>query len=297
MKDTTRPTRYTSITEDATHMTNKVTYEVAKIDGELAEAFLANNLSNRSISPTTVSTYARDMKEGRWRFTGAPISFDAEGNLLDGQHRLKALIMSGTSHDFLVVRNLDAAARQAIDIGRRRSVADSLTMDQIRNGAQVASAARLILRWRTGHLRTGRTWRPSDAEIRGFVMENEGTLQDSASFAQKIRRVLPVSQSAVTAAHHETTRVDPGNAAIFWAKVLTGADLPTGDPALSFRNAIVRIGAKHEDRSLLNLELAVRAWRYHVAGRTTGQTFLRKNLSQIREHDFQIEDGVDEDDA
>lgn len=277
-------------------MSDKVTYEVAEIGPELAEVFLENNKSNRTISKTTVGTYARDMEEGRWRFTGAPISFDADGNLLDGQHRMEALRQSGTTQEFLIVRNLDSAARQAIDIGRRRSVADSLTMDNVRNGAQVASAARLILRWREGHLRITRNYRSSDAEIRQFVIDNEGPLQDSASYAQRLRRVLPVSQTAITAAHHETTRVDPSAAAVFWAKVLTGADLSTGDPALSFRNAIVRIGAKHEDRALLNLELAVRAWRFHVSGRTTGQTFLRKNLSAIQERDFQIEE-ADEADA
>lgn len=271
-------------------MPKAVTYEEVWVDAKKAQEYLDQNLLNRKVSPVTVTAYSRDMTQKNWHYNGAPIAFDTEGNLLDGQHRLLAVIRSNTKQKFLVVCNLQPDSRRTIDIGRKRSVADNLVMDfQIKNSSQVASSARMIIKWREGFLRASNNYKITDAEITDFVVENDGTLQDAAAFAQKLRRVLPVSLASVTAAFHETTRVDSGKAGIFWTQVVTGAGLEIGDPALSFRNAVVRIGSKHEDRSLLNLELAVRAWRYHVSDRKTGQNFVRKNLSQIREHDFAIE--------
>lgn len=72
------------------------------ITPRLAEEFLKRNDNNRKISYAYVNSYAKMMKEGKWDKTGEPISFNTEGKLEDGQHRLKAIIMSGKSVEMLV---------------------------------------------------------------------------------------------------------------------------------------------------------------------------------------------------
>lgn len=37
---------------------------------------------------------------------GPPILFDFDGHLVDGQHRLQAVVLSGRKHEFLVVTGL-----------------------------------------------------------------------------------------------------------------------------------------------------------------------------------------------
>lgn len=272
-------------------MPKALEYSEEWINPVLAEEYLLHNAKNRAVSPKTVAAYARDMESGKWHQTGEPIKFDAKGNLLDGQHRLAAVIRSGARVKLSVIRNVLPDARKVMDTGRRRSVADNLFMDfGVKNSTQVASAARIIIRWRDGLLRQSNTLRITDSEIYEFVVENDPPLQTAASYAQKLRRSLPFSLAAVTAAHVETSRVNEDAAKVFWDKVLTGAELRVGDPALSLRNTVVRLGAKHEDRTMMNLELIARAWRFHVADRNTGVTFLLKPLRKIQEQDFRIED-------
>jgi hypothetical protein len=270
-------------------MAKQITHAEEWINAEQAQIYLDANERNRKVKPATVATYARDMTNGNWNYTAAPIRFDTNGNLLDGQHRLRAVVASGKRQKFLVVRNLPPETRKNIDNGARRSVADNLVMDfDLRNAAAFASYARLIIRWRGGYLRNSEYFKASDQEVYDFVIDNEDTLQHAQGYAQRIRRAIPMSQAAAGAAFHETYRVEPDRAKDFWEKVISGAELKQGDPALSFRNAVFRVGPSHQDRTLLNLELACRAWRYHMEGRTTGVAMQRKSLRQITEGDFTL---------
>ena len=88
--------------------TNDPTFMVISVTPTLAAAWLALNNNNRRAADRVVARYRADMLEGRWEFAGDPIRFDAQGNLIDGQHRLLALAgcPEGTQFKFLVVRNL-----------------------------------------------------------------------------------------------------------------------------------------------------------------------------------------------
>ena len=54
-----------------------------------------------------VDSYVKDLEDGVWRLNGKTITFDANGRLLGGQHRLHAVVQSGKSLTTLVVRGLD----------------------------------------------------------------------------------------------------------------------------------------------------------------------------------------------
>lgn len=68
--------------------------ETIHMTPELAAKMLANNVGNRALRKTTVRAYAADMKAGEWRCTHQPIAQNASGQLVDGQHRLSAVILA-----------------------------------------------------------------------------------------------------------------------------------------------------------------------------------------------------------
>ena len=79
------------------------------ITPKLAEEYLTRNTNNyRKINHAYVKNYAEDMKEGKWEETAEPISFSPSGVLLNGQHRLAAIIKSGVSVNMVVARDVDA---------------------------------------------------------------------------------------------------------------------------------------------------------------------------------------------
>ncbi len=62
-----------------------------------AAEYLRANVDNyRRISKRRVTTYAEEMKAGKWQLNGEGIMFDETGKLKNGQHRLAAIIASGT---------------------------------------------------------------------------------------------------------------------------------------------------------------------------------------------------------
>ena len=90
----------------------------------MAQNYLENMIDHqRKPSLSTVAKYATEMKAGRW-IVSNPISFDVDGKLIDGQHRLMAVIKAGVSITFLVIRGYETVAAQALDIGRSRLAVD-----------------------------------------------------------------------------------------------------------------------------------------------------------------------------
>lgn len=96
------------------------------IDPEMAAQFLDLNMPNRSISPKTVKKYVDDINNGTWRRSPQPICFDTNGKLIDGQHRLTAIVLSGKAQPMVVMRNCPIECTCHLDSGRARSVVDRI---------------------------------------------------------------------------------------------------------------------------------------------------------------------------
>lgn len=97
------------------------------ITPEIAKKYLAQNCNNRNIQPRRVMLLAEQMKNGTFQENGDTIRFNKAGNLIDGQHRLNAIVKSGVTIPMLVVRGLENSVN-VIDRGKNRSVGDCLTM-------------------------------------------------------------------------------------------------------------------------------------------------------------------------
>lgn len=102
--------------------------KVMTIGPEQARQMLERNGRNRTVNTRAVARYANDMREGKWTLNGEPLIFDFNGNLLDGQHRLYAVIEAGISAQFLVVTDTDPDVFDTIDIGNKRTGGDILSI-------------------------------------------------------------------------------------------------------------------------------------------------------------------------
>ena len=95
-----------------------------------AEKILKNHTNYRKPNKSRVQAYAKAMKEGSWKLSD--IKFDENGNLVDGQHRLLAVIES------------DAVVKFAVITGWPSDSTDTLDNNQPRTKSQVVSAERGI---------------------------------------------------------------------------------------------------------------------------------------------------------
>lgn len=119
-----------------------MTFDVETVSVKTAQDWLANkNKINRDLATMSVDDLANTMAQDHYRFTFEPIVFCDEykapdtgeefgETLMEGQHRLAALVKSGKPQKFLVIRHADPAMFQVIGTGRPRSIADQLKINR-----------------------------------------------------------------------------------------------------------------------------------------------------------------------
>ncbi len=88
---------------------------VMRITPALAQKLLDNILPDkrdphRKLSTRHTDRLANDMTEGKWVPLATPITLDSKHRLLDGKHRLAAVIKSGVTIEFLVIIVTDPEA-------------------------------------------------------------------------------------------------------------------------------------------------------------------------------------------
>lgn len=105
----------------------RMTTTVEMIGPEKAEEYTRKAHPNqRKLRNNAVEQYAAAMKAGQWVLTPDGIAFDCEGNLIQGNHRLHAILRSGMTLPFNVTRNASEKSFAVLDQGLRRSYADAI---------------------------------------------------------------------------------------------------------------------------------------------------------------------------
>lgn len=107
-----------------------------------AKKYLATMGRNRRKRGRLKQRYMDAMASGQWKLTGESIKFNTKGELIDGQHRLEAVIESNKSIEILVCRNVPDEAFMELDTGGTRTPGDLLTVAGYDYTSGVASAIR-----------------------------------------------------------------------------------------------------------------------------------------------------------
>ena len=249
---------------------SKPTASVMLVDPDLAARWLARNEANRNLRAAQVAKYAGDMTAGRWQLTGAAIQFAIDGRLLDGQHRLAAIIKSGVTVPMLVVRGLPPSAQAYMDTGAKRTVADQLGIAGFKNSSILAAGARLALAWEQGRLGQPGQVVVSDPEIRAFIQAHPALI-DAAAFAARMRRAgLDIHPSVICAAHWGLTQAghDPARVEGFFEAMAQMRSDGPGDPKYALLH---RINTARRNRERIEaadmLSMLIRAYNADYTGK------------------------------
>lgn len=233
-----------------------------------ATQLLAHNAeNNRTAKIGKISMYARDMEAGKWNSnTGETIKVDTNGDLIDGQNRMHAVIRAGVDIFFDVAYDVPTEAMQVIDTGAARSASDALKI----SGAYDRSASSAIVRWTImwdaqvfmGH---GGSFAPTVSEIvLRFTQEPEAYTAAAKRGKDCQNRGLGTCAAAGTA-HYLFSKIDAELTHQFYDQYVSGADLPQRHAVLALRNKMARVRADRVTRAE-QLALFVRAWNAFRAG-------------------------------
>lgn len=218
--------------------------ELETIPPDLAKQMLAGNKNNRPLMQKLVKFYAHQMETGKWQLNGDTIRLDKNGYVLDGQHRLSAIVESGIPLTTYVLRGLDKDVFKTIDCGKGRTPADFLHIEGFGkkgvNLKNLAACAKIVMNFNkeTGEYEQGNKGRMSPTELIQFVDNHSGLVQSSL-IGMNFRSLC--SPSIAGGLHYVFSIVNPDKANDFFDGLLTGEGLTKGNPILTVRNRLMTI--------------------------------------------------------
>ena len=131
---------------ETTESKEKVITGTILVTPSMATAFLENNDQNRPLYQSLINKYSRDMIADNWYLGNDAIAFANNKGVLNGQHRLWAIIESNTSQEFLVVWGSTKEDQEVMDQGRSRQLHDVCILAGIGVGKFASSVGRFIRR-------------------------------------------------------------------------------------------------------------------------------------------------------
>jgi hypothetical protein len=168
----------------------------------LAQYILDNiEEKNRKRAPKKVEEYSRGMTQG-WALTGQPLIFSRCGRLLDGGHRLTAVVKSGRKIRTLAVFGVAYEAFSFLDIGRKRTPANTLEVMGVTHAGIKTGAMRWIYILTVGSCGPVLAIKPRTVADRGWVPSNddvremwEQRFKDDAVFEWAIQLSLRIGRT------------------------------------------------------------------------------------------------------
>jgi hypothetical protein len=118
----------------------------------MATKLLEHNRLNRPIRERHVQRISSQIAGGKWKFNGDTIKVSRDGDVLDGQHRLWAVIEAKVPIDTLLVRDIERDAFSTIDTIRSiRTGGDILALNGVtRYRTAISSALQWMCRYENG---------------------------------------------------------------------------------------------------------------------------------------------------
>lgn len=232
---------------------------------ELAAELLQKNVNNRPLKHWHIKDLAKKMKDGRWKFNGDTICISISGVLLNGQHRLHAVILSGVSISVLLVEGLDDNVFDTIDNGIAvRRGADALAILGAHQTKSLAAALCVVDRYMTGRLEQKVKY-SNDELVR--LHHIYGGMKDSVLQARATKQLLP--PSILAACHYLFAIKDPIEADRFVEDLISGRNLADGDPVYFLRERLMNNSfAKAKLQDYYIVALMIKAWNFRRNNKT-----------------------------
>ncbi len=240
---------------------------IVNVTPRWAADLLDHNTHNRAIRWHYVHELAQLMAEGRWAVNGETIKIDTEGTVLDGQHRLHAVVISDTTIRTHFVTGLPSEVFDTIDVGRKRTAGDTLSVDNEKHSNGLAAGLRYLDDILSDGAIKHKRRRPFNVRE---VLARHPKMRDAVKFAAtlKKRRVF-TSPSLAAALYYILATIDGAAAVEFFTKLFTGANLDDRDPIFLLRERLLARRTSHggHDSPIKIVALVFRAWELWRMGR------------------------------
>jgi hypothetical protein len=223
-----------------------VDFTTEVITPEHATSILENMTCNRKVRDRHVTRLAHMMRDGEWHDdAGDPIRFGSDNQLLDGQHRLWAIVQSGIPRRMVVLRGIQTGTMAVLDTGVRRTLADYLGMQGEHYYKTLAGTLSFLWNYEiTGTLDGSTDWHKDTKSFsigRGLeLLDRNPGIRDSLLPGTLLSRHMHGGPARWAAIHYTLFQVDPLDAAVFANMLVTGEGIPAGSPVSLLRQRLLQ---------------------------------------------------------
>lgn len=253
------------------HGVDHVFSEVTTITPSDATNWLQANCKNRPVRKRHVEFLANEIKNGNWQVNGQAIIIAENENVLDGQHRLLAIIEAGMSIKSMVVYGIPEAAFATIDTGAVRTSADALCLHFEDYPQQVVKAVAAAVPWvkqlEKGSIHHGRT-KISNTEVIHYARDHLTMFERATTLLHYPKDNRPLSIGVGTALYEYFARKDEEKADKFFESIYTGENLEREDVEYILRQAFQKDAQRVSSKLPLNIKarMTIKAWNWRRRG-------------------------------
>jgi hypothetical protein len=243
--------------------------QVTTITPEDAARWLKCNHNNRPVRRGHVAFLAKEIRDGNWQLNGQGIVISENEEVLDGQHRLMAIIEAGVAVKSLVIYGIDKAAFKTMDTGAVRTGADALalwypdTKQAITKavGAAVPLCTALEMGFTNNKIKT------SNTETLAYVAAHPSMWRCAEVLDGLPHDMRPISLGMGTATYEMFQRKNVAQADTFMRNLFTGENLPLDAPEMIVRGILQRNATQNAKYpAVIRLKMIVKAWNWRRRG-------------------------------
>jgi hypothetical protein len=212
------------------------------VDKDLATYILEErNPYNRRIKENNVKKMIRDYDQNKWNVSHHQgIAFDANGNLIDGQHRLHAIVEADALIPLLASFNIRPENITSIDRIARRTIADMMRMRGLSEDDTLLASVNKVYSGVIKNFLSMVAGFPSNATeeelVLGFKRYSEAVIFASTlKHAPEYRRLSSVYHRVACARAFEGG-VDEDVISDFWSDFIDGGGISQSNPVRKYRD-------------------------------------------------------------
>jgi hypothetical protein len=241
---------------------------IVTITPDYAAMLVGMNPRNRNISSRNFDVLVRALRNGEWQLNGEAIKIDINGHILDGQHRLRAVIETGISIETYLIEGLRPETQDTMDTGKSRGLNDVLAIRGEKNTSNLAAAIRRIYLYKRYGIKSAAVGSipTTNHECIAFFVRNPD-IEELLGPAKRLAKTAKLPTSLAAMLIYAFTEIDPEDAQVFFEKLETGIGLPQGHPIQILRETLRRL---YDSRGATNqmyiAALVIKAWNKYRAG-------------------------------
>ena len=258
-----------------------ITHKTMTITPAVAQKLLEQNTGNfRGVQWSKVDKWVTAMKAGEWQENGDTICIGYDGILIDGQHRLHAVIKSGITIRCIVVTGLAPESAKTKDTGKPRALNDWVRHSGQKNAAAITAIGRLCMAYKAGlwGANTNYQSRLTDNQVLDFVTSHDEALQGTMLLVSPCRDIIVTSMlGSIMMIACEDKNPATNELCTWFCKALhTGSGLGATEPVLHLRNRL-NVPKHKKDVPYIQRMMASLVWNRTVRGNP--MTLLKYNLT------------------